>query len=56
MERYKLTIELIIECEDESEAETQIKAIIKEGTLAVDDCSPIDGFEIINIEPAELPY
>lgn len=56
MDRYKLTIELIIECEDESEAEAQIKAIIKEGTLAIEDCSPIDGFEILEIEPAELPY
>jgi len=55
MDRYKLTLEIIVAADDDTEAETRIKTIIQEGILAVEDYLPVDSFEIIEIEPAELP-
>ena len=55
MNRYKLTIEVVLEADEEDEAESRIKAVIQEGILAVEDYLPVDSFEITDIEPAELP-
>jgi hypothetical protein len=57
-ERYRITVEFTIIGEDDTEAESFIKEVVAAGLLALldpEDPQPIESFDVIDTEPAELP-
>ena len=55
-ERYKVTVEFIVEAEEEDEARDIIKDIIQQGVLSNEDdyTAFLEEYEISDIEVAEI--